>query len=239
MLLTPELLTAHAERLVTPSLVAIYTWRKGSAPHQSGTGFLINCRGRPAMVTARYVLYGPNFDERPLAKHVWFNGDLRPLSELGSGEVLEDRNNDLAAMYADERGLLSCLAMSCLSLTEATYGLITINGLLARDFRRSLSARSIVPHPWRMTNERVSWKPGYIAMRYQRSKWKNAKTGKLVQAPRPEGMSGAPMLDSQMLGAGSATIVGVFTDYVQEKGIGFGEAAPKVIALLEQLRSEK
>jgi hypothetical protein len=90
-----------------------------------------------------------------------------------------------------------------------------------------------------MTNERVSWKPGYIAMRYQKSKWTNAKTGKLVQAPRPEGMSGAPMLDSQMLGAGKVLIVGVFTDYVQEKALGFGESTLKVITLLEQLRPTK
>ena len=43
------------------------------------------------------------------------------------------------------------------------------------------------------------------------------------------------MLDTKMLAAGSVVIVGVFTDYVQEKGLGFGESAPKVIALLEQL----
>jgi hypothetical protein len=236
-LTTPKLITAHAERLVTPSLVAIYTWRKGCPPHQSGTGFLINCRGRPAMVTARHVLYGHNFDEQPLAKHVWFNGDLRPLGELGSGEILQDADNDLAAMYADERGLLNCFPMSCLSPTEAACAMITINGLLARDFRRDLSARLIKPNPWRMTNERAPWKSGYTAMRYQRSKWTNARTGKPVQAPRPVGMSGAPMLDSLMLGAGKVMIVGVFTDYVQEKGLGFGEAAPKVIALLAGLHS--
>jgi hypothetical protein len=237
--LTLELLRHHAERLVKPSLVAIYTWRKGSAPHQSGTGFLVNCRGRPAMVTARHVLYGNNFDEGPLAKHVWFNGDLRLLGELGSGEVLQDNHHDLAAMYADERGLLSCLAMSCLSSAEATCDVITINGLLARDFRHDLSARSIKPHPWRITNERANWKPGYTAMRYQKSKWTNPKIETPVQAPRPEGMSGAPMLDSQMLCAGKVVIVGVFTDYVQEKGLAFGESAPKVIALLERLNPAK
>ncbi len=31
------------------------------------------------------------------------------------------------------------------------------------------------------------------------------------------------MLDTKMLAAGSVVIVGVFTDYVQEKGLGFGE----------------
>jgi hypothetical protein len=152
---------------------------------------------------------------------------------------LEDRNNDLAVMYADERGLANCLAMSCLSPTEATCEVITISGLLARDFRRDLSARLIKPHPWRVTNERAHWKPGYTAMRYQKSKWTNPKIGTPVQAPRPEGMSGAPMLDSQMLGSGKVVIVGVFTDYVQERGLGFGEAAPKVIALLERLRPAK
>jgi hypothetical protein len=40
----------------------------------------------------------------------------------------------------------------------------------------------------------------------------------------------------QTLGAGNVIVLGVFTDYVQEKGLGFGEAASKVIALLERLR---
>jgi hypothetical protein len=189
------------------------------------------------LVTARHVLYGHKCDEDPFSKYVWFSGDLMQLIELQSETILRDRNNDLAAMYADELGLPCCLAMSCLLPTETTCELITIYGLLTRDFRRKLSARSIRPQPWLLTNERVAWKPGYTAVRYQKSKWIiNPRTEKTVQAPRPEGMSGGPMLDTGMLGAGKVMIVGVFTNYMQEKGLGFGETAPKVIALLEQLR---
>src|SRR6516225_1216773 len=108
MPLTQEVLneaSAHAERLVTPPLVEIYGWCKGSAPHQSGTGFLVNHGERPMLVTARHVLYGHEDDEHPLTKYVWFNGDLRQLSKLRFKTVLHDRNNDLAAIYADELGL--------------------------------------------------------------------------------------------------------------------------------------
>jgi hypothetical protein len=48
-------------------------------------------------------------------------------------------------------------------------------------------------------------------------------------------MSGALMLDTHMLAAGKVLIVGVFTDYVQEKGLGVGECASKVITLLRHL----
>jgi hypothetical protein len=71
------------------------------------------------LVTARHVLYGHEDDEHPLTKYVWFNGDLRQLSKLRFKTVLHDRNNDLAAIYADELGLPRCLAMFCLSPTEA------------------------------------------------------------------------------------------------------------------------
>jgi len=187
------------------------------------------------LVTARHVLYGHKFDEDPFTKSIVFNGRLRELFELRSEEVLQDLNNDLAAVYVDELGLLECLPMSCLSPGEATCELITLNGLLARDFRRKLSDGPIKSQPYRVTNDRAPWKPGYTGLRYPKSKNIDARTGKIVQAARPAGMSGAPMLDTKMLGAGSVVIVGVFTDYVQEKGLGFGESAPKVIALLEQL----
>ncbi len=229
----------HADRLVTPSLVPICTRPGGSdrATHQSGTGFLINYRGGPVLVTARHVLYGHKFDEDPLTKHIVFNGRLRPLCELRSEGVLQDLNNDLAALRVDELGLLECLPMSCLSSGGATCKWITLYGLLARDFRRKLSDGSIKSQPYRVTNERAAWKPGYTGLRYQKGKNIDGRSGKMVHAPLPVGMSGAPMLDTTMLGAGIVVIVGVFTDYVQEKGLGFGESAPKVIALLEQLGS--
>lgn len=231
----------HADRQVTPSLVPICTRPGGSdrATYQSGTGFLINYRGRPVLVTARHVLYGHKFDEYPFTKSIVFNGRLRELFELGSQEVLQDLNNDLAAVYADELGLPECLPMSCLSSGEATCELITINGLLSRDFRRKLSDGSIMPRPYRVTNERAAWKPGYTGLRYPKSKNIDARTRKIVQAARPAGMSGAPMLDTKKLGTGIVEVVGVFTDYEQEKGLAFGESAPKVIALLEQLGSNE
>jgi hypothetical protein len=235
------MLGAQADSLVRPAIEPIYTRPGGSdhATHQSGTGFLINYRGRPVLITARHVLYGHLFDEDPFTKHIAFNGRLRGLFELQSQEVLQDCNNDLAAVYVDELGLGRCLPMSCLSSGEATCELLSIYGLLARDFRRRLSDGSVRDQPYLYTNRRTAWRSGYTGMRYQKSKNIDARTGKIVQAARPVGMSGAPMLDSKMLGAGRVVIVGVFMDYVQEKGLGFGEPAPKVIALLERLGSAK
>jgi hypothetical protein len=43
------------------------------------------------------------------------------------------------------------------------------------------------------------------------------------------------MLDTIMLGTGTVAIVGLFTDYVQSKGVAFGEASQKIIHLLAKL----
>jgi hypothetical protein len=41
------------------------------------------------------------------------------------------------------------------------------------------------------------------------------------------------MLDSDGLAENKLSIVGVFTDYRRERGIAFGEAATRVLALLD------
>jgi hypothetical protein len=230
-----------ADRLVLPSLVPIYTWPDvtGAEPVQTGTGFLINRRDRPLLVTATHCLYGHKYDESPFKKYIVFGGRLSQLAALQTEEIIRDPHNDLTTLYVDELGLERCLPMSCLSSSETTCKVITVAGFLTRDFRRSLLEGCLSPQPFLFHFERAAYDPGYVGIRFHKSRNRDAKTGALVQAPRPEGLSGSPMLDTRMLGTGAVVIVGLFTDYVQSKGLAYGETSQKVInhlAKLEELR---
>jgi hypothetical protein len=48
-------------------------------------------------------------------------------------------------------------------------------------------------------------------------------------------MSGCPMLDGDKLADGEISIIGVFTDYLREQGMAFGESSTSVLALLEKM----
>jgi hypothetical protein len=232
----------HAELLVGPALVPIYERPGGSdlATRQIGTGFRLNCAGRPALVTARHTLYGEHYNrdpEDPFEKHIVFDGRLRGLFELRSGEVAYSESDDLAALFVDEMGLVGTLPMTCLLHAETTCSLVSIYGFLMRDFVRRLAIGLLSPKPYFYTNQRLHWGRGYTGILYP-SKCKNrdARTGKRVQAPSPRGLSGGPMLDTLKLAFGTVNIVGVFTESRQsENGRAFGESAPKAVALLRQL----
>jgi hypothetical protein len=226
----------NAERLVFPSLVAIYKRPGGSdrAAFQSGTGFLINHRGRPALVTARHTLYGPRFNEDPWTNHIVFNGRLRGLFELRTDKILHHLSDDLTALYADELGLDGSLPACRLLAAEAMCPVVSIYGFLGRDFRRHLPIGALRPQPYSYANLRTAARSGCVGILYPtKNKNIDPRTGNIVQAPRPEGLSGGPMLDTVRLSLGMVRIVGVFTE--QKNGRGLGEGAPKVIALLRQL----
>src|SRR5579863_8544141 len=93
-----EKVQAQTERLVQPSLVAIYTWPDvaGAKPAQTGTGFLLNHRDRPLLITAAHCLYGHNNEESPFRKYIIFGGGLRQLADLKTGEIIRDTHKDLA-----------------------------------------------------------------------------------------------------------------------------------------------
>jgi hypothetical protein len=147
-------------------------------------------------------------------------------------------NNDLAAVHVDEFGLDRCLPASCLS-RETTCELILLHGYLSRRFRRSLKRGELWVQPNIYVNRRIAHGPGYTGILYPKSKNRDTRTGRIVHASRPVGMSGCPMLDAVKLGMGQVSIVGVFTDYLPTTGRAFGESAPKVTALLEQMRSRE
>jgi hypothetical protein len=230
----------NADRLVLPAIVAIYERPDGSdrATKQIGTGFRINWSGRLVLVTARHTLYGHRYDkepEDPFTKHIVFNGRLRGLFELRTREVGYLEGHDLAAVFVGELGLPGSLPMSCLLPTEPTCRLVSIYGLLARDFRRELSTGSLRPRPYIYTNKRAASGLGYAGVFLPKHRNRDGRTHKIVQAPRPVGLSGGPMLDANKLLDENVSIVGVFTDYRQWTGHGLGESAWKVIALLQQL----
>jgi Trypsin-like peptidase domain len=220
-----------ADRLVRPSLVPIYIERSGKQLEQFGTGFLVNYRDRPLLITAAHCLFN---DSSVFEKHIFFEGRLRLLNELHTGEVISDPTNDLAVLYADELGLDRCLPMSCLVSGETTCGLISIIGFLGRDFKRELSKGSISPAPWLFHYKRAPKRPGkgYVGILYHKSRNRDATSGELVQSPIPRGISGGPMLDTMKLREGKVAIVGVFTTYEQDRGLAYGETAQKVIDLL-------
>lgn len=233
-----------ANKLVLPAIVAIYERPGGSdrATKQIGTGFRINWSGRPVLITARHTLYGHHYDrepEDPFTKHIVFNGRLRGLFELRTRNVGYSVGHDLAAVFVDELGLAGSLPMSCLLPTEATCRLVSIYGLLSRDFRRQLSTGSLRPQPYIYTNRRAASGPGYTGILFPKHRNRDGRTGKMVQAPRPVGLSGGPILNASKLLDRNVSIVGVFTDYRQWRGLGLGESAWKVISLLQQLATNE
>ncbi len=229
-----ELMKIRAEKLIESSLVPIYL-RPGASDlktHQIGTGFLIAVGQHRFMVTARHVLFGHLYDENLSERHIVFNGRLRSLAELNSGEVVFDHNSDLAVAAVNEFDLNRGLPISCLMQGNASCNLIAIYGFLARDFHRFLKTSTLRPRPFFYVNRSFQYRTGYVGILYPKSRNRDTITGLQVQSPRPVGLSGCPMIDATKLISGNVRIVGVFTDYQQGSGRAFGENASKVLALL-------
>jgi len=224
---------ANSFALVQPYLVAIYQDKSGPRvkTEQVGTGFLVNNNGCAILITAKHALFGHDGDEVPSKKSIFVGGSLKALRYLAGGGVVCVDQHDLAAVHVQEFGLEKCLPLGC--LTDALPKVVTIHGHLARDFKRDKKLGLLRPAPRVYTNSRIEIEPGYVALRYPNGRNRNTDSGKKVMAPRPSGMSGCPMLDSDGLAENKLSIVGVFTDYRRERGIAFGEAATRVLALLD------
>jgi hypothetical protein len=227
----------NARALVQPCLVAIY--EQMTEPkinlREIGSGFRIQHRGRPVLITARHTLYGPNGDENPGEKAIFVPGGLELIGNLGSNKLVYTKDHDLAAIYVDQFSLADCIPSDCLCGVDAKARFVTIQGFLARDFRRDASAGTLRPAPRIYTNSRRDAGEGYIGIRYPRSRNRDTQSGMKVTAPIPSGLSGGPMLDSARLADGNISIIGVFTDYLKERGIAFRESSAKLVALLRRL----
>ncbi len=220
--------------MVQPHLIAIY--REVVEPRlkteQIGTGFRVNYEGYAVLITAKHTLYGHNDDENPWEKAIFVAGSLQMIGHLRSHELVRSKDHDLVAMRVDELNPGQCFPSLCLSPVDAKPIAVTILGFLARDFRRDATSAVLRPAPYIYTNFRRDLGTGYIGLRYPKSRNRSTDSGKKVMAPRPSGMSGGPMLDSDKLANGELSIIGVFTDYCRERGMAFGESSARLMELL-------
>jgi hypothetical protein len=217
-------------QLVGPHLVAIYRGTK-DRPEQVATGFLVRCKDHSILVTAKHSLYGEHGDVDPMSNMVFVNGELRHINELQAHKLVPDPHNDLVAVYVEEFPVEQAFSLARLSLHQETPRLVTIAGYLARDFKRDNTG--LHPARYIYTNKVRDRGYGYIGLLHPKSLNRETETGTKVMAPRPSGLSGCPMINSVKLHKGEVCIVGVFTD--QRDGVAFGEASPKVQALLSEL----
>jgi hypothetical protein len=228
---------ANGLALAQPHLIAIY--QEGTGPKvktmQIGTGFIIDHRGRSILITARHALYGHNGDENPGDKEIVVAGSLKMIGHLSSHEVVRAQDHDLVAMYVREFSKEQCFPSSYLCSGDATLRVVTIQGFLARDFRRDARTGILRPAPRIYTNSRKDCGSGYVGLSYPKNRNRSTDSGNKVIAPRPSGMSGGPMLDGDKLAKGHISIVGVFTDYWRERGMAFGESSAKVLGLLDRM----
>ena len=221
--------------LLQPHLVAVYlqTAEPKVKTQQVGTGFLVRHKDRPVLVTAKHTLYGKKGDENPGEKAIVVAGALTMIGRLRSHEVVQDKIHDIAAIYVDEFDLERCLPLSSLSSVVSAPKFVTIHGFLARDFNLDRAEDVLKPAPWTYTNSRKDHGSGYVGLFYPKSQNRNTDSGKKVMAPRPEGLSGCPMLDGEKLAEREISIIGVFTDLPEGQGMAFGESSAEVIALLD------
>ena len=215
---------------VLPYLVAIYRGTKDK-PEQVATGFLLRCKSRRVFLTAKHSLYGEHGDVDPMTNMIFVNGELKFINELKSHRLKVDPDNDLVALYVEEFPPKRAFPVESLCRTQEASALVTILGYLARDFRRDRTG--LHPGPYVYTNKARDHGHGYVGLLHPKSLNRDTESRTKVMAPKPSGLSGCPMLNSVKLLKGEVCIVGVFTD--QRDGIAFGEASPKVLALLSKL----
>jgi len=227
----------QSEKLVQPSLVAIYAENINGKPDQIGTGFLLLHNERPLLVTAKHVLYGHNFDEDPTEKLLFLEGELVHISESGVNEICSAKDHDIAAFYADCIEKNRCLTKYRFHSNQVSkLAVLTIHGYLSRDFKRD--GETLRPAPRLYTDKIVDYEEGYVAISYPKNRAKKTDTGERVMTAIPRGMSGCPILNSTGLYKGEIEIAGVFTDHLSEKGVSFGEHVDKLKALLAKCEKE-
>jgi len=227
-----ERITEQFKTLVLPSLVAIYAPAKIDCEksNQVGTGFLIEWRGRPALVTARHVLRGHAFDKGPFEKRVQGFGHMIAFGE-NPDPLREIPGLDLAVTFFDPLAFKDRLPETCLVASDMASPCLTFGGYLARDFERHRPLLS--PAPWSYTNLSVETKAGKVGLLYPHRCNADSLSGEAVVSPRPEGMSGGPMLDARWLHEGHLRLLGVFTEAEYGRAIGEDlDALAQCLALL-------
>lgn len=224
----------NATKLAQPFVIGIYAPRFGhkGGVDQVGTGFLLRHAGRTVFVTAKHVLYGHSFDENPGDKLIIAQGALTPIGDLGIGEVCKANDHDLACMIVDDLKDASAVSMDQLAGGDHQAREVTIYGYLAKGLRIDKPNGVLMPDARCYTCTAKDQGQGFIGMKFSWRKFRESNTGEVVKAARPEGLSGGPMLDGDVLAAGELKLLGVFTDYKQSSGYAFGESIDKVKAMV-------
>ncbi len=195
-------------------------------------------RAFPFVVTARHCLWGKGGNEQPVDKAIFVDRGLERIGHLPLPHVFEldlDGKTDIAAFVAPDLLRNRCLPSGVLPATAHAPRFITIFGYLGRDFRRTGVTGTLAPQPYLYSNRHcIQYVPGKrLGLRYSRHKNVAQGTGLRVTAPTPAGISGGPMLDTIELLRGRVAIVGFFTDYRTDRGVGWGEYAGTIRLLLD------
>lgn len=226
-------LLSKVHALVLPHLVAIYSPLDDHRVQQVGTGICFDVGDKQFLVTARHALFGQGGDENPGDKAFFATGRLRQIADLQSPDVFSSPAADLAAVELIGSERRCALTQKHLHEGSTRPTFITICGYLARDFRRHQG--TLEPKPYAYSNYSIAMPRGFIGLRHPKRRNRDPLTRRLVMIPTPRGLSGGPMLDSACLAIGKLSVVGIFTDKPEGKGVAFGEASQKVRAMLQVL----
>ncbi len=231
----------YATKLVEPFVIGIYAPRAEPkrGVGQVGTGFLVRHQKGTILVTAKHVLYGHYYDENPGDKLIIAAGGLTPLGDIGIGEVCKADDHDLACMILNELADAPAVEPAQIAGGDHQAREVTIYGYRANGLKIDRPNGALRPEPRCYTSLPKDHGDGYVGLRIPKSQFRNTASGMTVMAARPEGLSGGPMLDGDALADGAVRIVGVFTDYKQGRGYGFGESADKVRAMLSWLDAQR
>jgi hypothetical protein len=227
-------LKPNGERLAIPHLAAIYEpMPEAVRVTQVGTGIVFRKNDRHILITAKHVLVGESGTENPGEKALVLCGRRRQFGDLANPNMYSSPLFDMAAFELDGGDAEWGFDPSCVASSGPEPTSITIAGYLARDFKRSTAEGVLRPAPFLYSNVAADAGDGYVGLRYPRKRNRNAVSGVRSTVPVPTGISGGAMLDSDALKAGEVRIVGLFTEYPNERGLALGETSTKIAALLD------
>lgn len=236
-----QLIAENAKTLVEPCITGIYRVRTEPKEHveQVGTAILVRHETKTVLVTAKHVLYGHNYDEEAGDKRIFARGTLTHIGDLGTGEVLRAKDYDLACMIVNELADQPAFKSSQLIGGDQQPREVTIVGYRAGGLRIDKPGGVLMPDARAYTCSSKEQGTGFIGMKFSWRKFKNSEDGQKVNAARPEGLSGGPMLDGDALAAGQARVFGIFTNFKQPAGYAFGESIDKVKAMIAKLTQKR
>jgi len=225
----------EAELLMQPHLLAIYSddaaVSNGGQPVQIGTGFLVSSTKLPVLITAEHTLYGHDGTQDPTKKLIFANNNLSRFDTL-QVQFKRTGSFDVVAIHGLNLPGKPLLPPTAWRPGGSTPRVLTVIGYLARDFHRSAAGGMLRPQPFAFTNRSTGLRNGRLAMEYPHHRVVGTFSGRKVQAPIPQGLSGGPILDTLGLLQRRLILLGIFTEQPEFTGMAYGEPASKIVDLL-------